>query len=305
MDTRDKQPRHILALACLRIHSSRGLMSAVTKTARLAAGIVLGVISFTNSAHALNVYLNSCACKTTADFVNSAASTAVDQQKAGMYTLISSSVARTAFISVQGHWVAAQGQWILISAVPVDAAGNSLAGQSESAQEAIYTATDINVMMVNRSDPIVTIGLQLPGFFSHDDAEIAAAYFNISVNQASSLGYGDTVTITWGDGSGIVAVYTVVWLNDATHDGSHTLANFALKFKSATQHGNPINRNGTPVNSNPPAGSSSGTAEVAGFGPGAGWTFTGVGDLPNPGVTITVGDPIPGDSIPSTDTKLL
>ncbi len=171
---------------------------------------------------------------------------------------------------------------------PIDANGNSLVGKSESAQEAIYTAIDVNLMAVNRNDPNLVIGVPLPGFFSHDDAEISAAYFNDSLQNASELAQGTIVTLTYGDGSGVIATYEVVWTGT-----DHTnVNNFALKWISATQNGKPINRNGTPANSNPPGGKASGTVLVGGYGSGSDWTWSLLGEPSSPGVSITVGDPI-------------
>jgi len=249
---------------------------------------------------------DGCACSTTADFSAAAIKQVTLQGHIGTYAFISTTHASSAYMyATPGKWVGSGSErnYFPPTATPIDSNGNSLAGDSESAQQAFYGALDTNLMMVNRSDPLVTntIGNQIPSFLGHDDYAISAAYFNDSTTDASSLNNGATVTITWvSSGTVIVAVYQVVWLGDDHTD----VNNFALDWKSATQNGTPINRAGTPLGqSSGGTGSSSGSVLVYGFGSGAGWTFAGAGDPSTPGVTITVGDPI--EDVPiTTDTPV-
>ena len=129
--------------------------------------------------------------------------------------------------------------------------------------------------MADRNRPSITIGLILPGFFSHDDLEIGNSYYDQMSATYSEFNMfpPNEVTLEWGDGSGIIAMYQVVWVGD----GSHTKANFRLIFKSATQNGVPIDRNGHPTNPNT-SGSGSGSASVGGFGSqGSGYNFDVLG----------------------------
>jgi hypothetical protein len=219
-------------------------------------------------------------CATTAQFLAAAKQVA---RKTGTYTVVSTSTAMTGYIFVAG--TVASNVWTFGSAFPMDANGYNLSALPEAQQEAVYAQLDINLMAADRSAPHVTLFTPL-SFFGHSDAEISAGYFNTSVNNASSLNNGATVTIAYGDGSGIVVVYTVVWLNDATHDGTHILQNFALQFKKAWKNGQEINRAGTPVGS-PTPGHTGGSIQVAGVGSFFNWTWLIVGDANNIAVTST------------------
>ncbi len=250
------------------------------KLPAVTAGLVLGLLfSLAHRVDAANgfSYISSCACKTTADFSNAAAAASGTPQKSGLYTVISSSTAETAFVSVRGEIKTIHGGghgWQVLSTTPVDASGNSLAGQTESAQEDEYGAIDLQLMMAQRSSDFPIIGdLNLPGFFSTDDYAISAAYFNSLGNLVQDLNGNTMVTLTWNDGSGIVAVYQVVWLGT-----DHTkVANFALKFISATQHGKPITRAGVPIPNPNNSGAGGGGATLPGYYANSGvtWIFAG------------------------------
>ena len=269
----------------------------------LGAILNLAAIPADSSSRDVYVHVASCKCATTADFTGAAANRAIANAYgpfggtagtpilAGTMTMISSTTARSAYVYVTLEIIPARdGQRATIvptSLTPIDANGKSLAGESESARESVYGAIDINLMAADRSDPNVAIGVTLPGFFSHDDAEISASFFDQS-SQASNFPEGTILTLIYGDGSGIVAVYQLFW----TGDGSHTRANFSLDWLSATQNGKPINRNGTPLDSHPPGGSADGTVQVNGYAAGSDWTWALAGTPASPSVSITVGDPI-------------
>jgi hypothetical protein len=91
-----------------------------------------------------------------------------------------------------------------------------------------------------------------------------------------------TITISWTDNTGIVAVYQVKWTG-----ADHTnVNNFSLIWKSATKNGKPIDKLGNPISNNNTGGSSGGF-NVAGIGPGADWTWSVAADPGSPAVTTT------------------
>jgi hypothetical protein len=157
----------------------------------VALGLVLTTLAI--PADAVNVNISSCACATTADFTSAGKSQAFvqnqdnDQIRGGTYVVTSTSKASTAYISVTGTEVMKPApHWQITAAIPIDANGNSLAGLSESAQEATYYAIDVNLMIADRSYPSV-YALTLPPYTTSFITEIAAAYFNSPVTDASNL----------------------------------------------------------------------------------------------------------------------
>ncbi|MGO8856225.1 MAG: hypothetical protein ACLQO1_11005 [Steroidobacteraceae bacterium] len=132
------------------------MFMVLTKIKRLwavALGVVLTILAI--PADAVNGYTNvsTCACVTTADFAAAAINQVTLQGHIGTYTVISSTHASSAYMyATPGKWVGppSERNYFPPTATPVDANGNSIAGLSESAQEAVYSAIDINIMMAER-----------------------------------------------------------------------------------------------------------------------------------------------------------
>src|SRR5262249_48080215 len=112
-----------------------------------------------DSAHALNgnIYVTDCACQTTSDFASAAIQASNDQGWGGTYLVSSTSQAKTALMQVHGkHLIDKFGNdyWLASSALPMDNSGNSLGGQSESAQESFYQTYDQVTYTADRTNPL-------------------------------------------------------------------------------------------------------------------------------------------------------
>jgi hypothetical protein len=278
------------------MHTKDGIVfaSAVKRLFAAALGFFLTILSIL--ADAKNVIVTSCACVTTADYTS-----AVRNQATFSGTFMISSTTRpsSAIMAVTGKWEGSPRDptWVPTVISPVDANGNSLAGESEAQLEAAYSAIDQTIMETSRDFPIILGPIQpgqtqsaVPSFLTSTDDDIWLGVATDSMKTDPSflaeVQAGDTVTITWqyATQGTITATFQVI-VDSAGH--------LTLKWKSATKNGKPINRDGSSKQGSTDAGASTGSIAVNGFGSGADWTWSLVGDPQLPGVSITVGDPLP------------
>jgi hypothetical protein len=162
--------------------------------------------------------------------------------------------------------------WTQTAAVPIDSTGASIAGETESSQEAFYIALDQTLFGANRGNPTT---LNMPenysvSFIGSEDGEtspgIGQALFLVGINPAE-IPVGTVITVTFSDGTtaqfvkqSATATYQWLW-NGVAHNKA----------------GQRINRAGGVI-ANPNtagAGGGSGTAPVWGSGAGSGWVFGG------------------------------
>jgi len=221
-----------------------------------------------NSASALNgdTYVTSCICATTNDFEGMALNAAGNLGHQGVFTIVSSSQGSTALMKVTGHNVIGtngEPYWVPSIATPLDASGNSLAGQLEADRQSFYTVFDLVTFGVSRSNPILLPG-QYPFFGSVSDSEMSD-----SIN-ATLVGFqGGSVVIA----SGFIEV---TFLNGdkaqyiQSPKGSNNWVWNGYAYNAA---GSRIDRNGT-VMSNPNTGGRGGGGyQGHGFGNGSGAVF--------------------------------
>lgn len=187
------------------------LLSVICRARRIpqfTAGLCIAWICSANSAHALNGFssVNTCSqCTTTSQFETAAVLAAEAQAKSGVYTMVSTAGPMTAFMQVTGQLVfeyqAHKTVWVATTVVPVDASGNSLAGDTEAEQEAVYTSIDAVIMGTNRNNPEGWPLLFGPTSFgcagSDCDAAVATAVLlSVPSSAISASKVGDTWTIS-------------------------------------------------------------------------------------------------------------
>ncbi len=176
------------------------------------AGMILAWICGANSAYALNglTVVDTCtSCATTADFVNEGAAAAEAYGAKGTYYVISASQASSAFIQVNGHFVTRNGEqlWLLVSATPIDSSGNSLAANSESANESYFAALDQVLWGVSRNNPIVVDEppAYAGSFINTSDDEITPGISNALLLEKginpNSIDLGTVITVKFQDGT--------------------------------------------------------------------------------------------------------
>jgi len=212
--------------------------------------------------------------------------------------MVSTTNAETAYIWVTGEEVVegpGKSTWKIVSTVPVDASGNSLAGESESEQEAAYGTIDLVVMSSTRFSPVFTQftvtsqwNLGASTFPDNTDAQIGngfeiAAYKN-GYDIGDNLPAGTIITIVFPPNAGDPADTYI-----ATFTVSYSPI-FTLTWTGyATKNGLPCDRNGN-VSKNPnKTGRGAGSANVPG-GPGGSNFGIGGGDSCLSTTTVTWGD---------------
>jgi hypothetical protein len=239
------------------------------------AGIFSCCLIFSVPVPALNgpSYVATCTnCATTSDFTAAAISQAEALVRPGTYVMVSTSTAETAYmlitgtVRLSGSGFGGNSHPILtnIAATPISSTGASLAGEPESTLESYYAALDQTFMGTERSNPNVWIAGWLPPFEISTDSEIADALYSHAASILDGLDDGDTITLTWTDGSGIVAQFTVNKLAGVF---------VGITFKSATRNGKPCDRQGNSITNPNTSGDGGGIATVPGFGPGSSWTW--------------------------------
>jgi hypothetical protein len=122
-----------------------------------------------------NTFVTSCGCVTSADFAGQALNIAADQSHPVLVTVVSTTQAKTALIRVTGRFITGsdgEPRWTATTTTPVDAAGNSMAGQLEADLQSFFTVLDLETFGVSRSYPIL-----LPGQY---------AYFGVVSDQQMS-----------------------------------------------------------------------------------------------------------------------
>jgi hypothetical protein len=235
----------------------------------LALGMVLSI--FCTPAGAGNLYVTTCyACKTTADFIAQARYQAGLNVSSGLYTGVSVTNAESAYVQVSGNVVIKLQGGLhvptlqITSAIPVDANGNSLAGLSESDQEAVYAALDQQVFVLPRATiqqmPVTIILNPTPG--------VPGSYTNLPYTNFkqtwstwpdfyadTSLGNLSTVFGLWAQRNNIpmglyvdVVVVTIVWKEpngDVVTIKMHNASKSSTTIKMVFDKGSVQHKNGT------------------------------------------------------------
>jgi hypothetical protein len=100
-----------------------------------------------------NTYVMSCACSTSADFLQAAGAQAKADEGGGTFLLVSTTQSTSAYVAVFGGFVAQQGDtfWKVQNKYAVDESGNSLAGNTESQNQAYFAALDQTVFGTSRT----------------------------------------------------------------------------------------------------------------------------------------------------------
>jgi hypothetical protein len=245
----------------------------------VAATIVAAYVSVPAPALNGNVYVASCACKTTSDFTTVATDTAIQTRTTGTFRMVSTSVAESAYMQVQGHLIVngEHESMDVTSVTPVDASGNSLAGNSESELEAYYVALDQAVNGTSRSFPLVvkyTGVVGLPLFFgTSTDAQITKAFQNtLAQDPASELMESETGQFM------LVQFYDGTW---AGFEIDWSTGKIVLTWNGyAYQNGNLVNRQGVAYGNRNTSGTGGGNITVPGFDSGGNfqWNIFGGSD---------------------------
>jgi hypothetical protein len=175
----------------------------------------------------------------------------------------------TAFMQVTGQLVfeyqAHKTVWVATTVVPVDASGNSLAGDTEAEQEAVYTSIDAVIMGTNRNNPEGWPLLFGPTSFgcagSDCDAAVATAVLlSVPSSAISASKVGDTWTISYKNGDvaqfEVIAkspVFTLKWNGYAINSKKQRLNRDGSIMDNQNNGGNGsgvINASATPSNPN-------------------------------------------------------
>lgn len=132
-------------------NESRLLVQLCRKIPQLALGILLVCLGFSDSALAINGYIqvNNCVnCVASSDYAASAIQQAKGSATSGTYIQVSTTGASTAFVEVTGTlgWVTIDGAreptLVNVTTNFVDTSGNSLAGFSEGTLETYFSNMD-------------------------------------------------------------------------------------------------------------------------------------------------------------------
>ncbi len=196
-----------------------------------AAAIVCGVFcGQIPVSHALNtdLVIGLCThCVKTADYEQAAWSLISSQSVVkfpGNYrpitytAIMSNTESSTAYLKISGAWGTSSRHIVFIpsSFTPVDASGNSLAGQSEAYLENYYTQVDWSVFGAFRSDPNLasfTSGNEPLDFVGTPDSDVSADIVN-SFGLGAGIPAGTPITVTFSDG--VIAIF--VRTSDSTSD---------------------------------------------------------------------------------------
>jgi hypothetical protein len=175
---------------------------------------------------ALNGFINVVGClncQTSADFSVAAASSAISLVKIGLYSVTSTNFAETAFVRVNGTvrlqctgspCTIKPGAPVYLSNVTttfVDSSGNSLAGDSESALQASFAATDQMLFGNFRTQGKLGGPVKIPPAYGTtpigNDVWEADTSTGIGLALAAmgvdpgNLPMGTLITVTWQDGT--------------------------------------------------------------------------------------------------------
>ena len=237
------------------------------------------------SAHALNedMWIGLCnPCSTTSEFETAATNLVYDSEKwSGQpynttYTvtaIMSNLSSSTAFIHVSGYWTPSGRAGVVFvpqSSIPVDASGNSLAGESEAYLENYYTQVDWYVYSVSRSSPLA-IGLFGDGTVAQDFTGVPDTAISISI--AITLGFdppaNSPIQVQFADS--VIATFirtTNTNVNDKAHwwvwgNIAHNLSSVCVEVPGTTKTvcGAPIDHNGHVIINTNTSGKSGGSAK--------------------------------------------
>jgi hypothetical protein len=234
----------------------RNLRSAGSRALALAIGLVLWCGA--NTGYALNggTRVISCACQTPADFANAASADNSQWQVNSTYTVVSTVASETAYVKVTGHFHGnGEPIWTVGSATVVDASGNSLAGNTDAQQEAVFFTSDQVVFGVDRGLPLVitVVGSGNWGTMTDDQINTLIGGF-LSANGITNP--PPSVSLIFKDENGNDLGGASFNYNPSTHKYA-----FVEGFDA---QGNPLDRHGNPVGKINTGGQGSGSASGAG-----------------------------------------
>lgn len=243
----------------------------IKRLAALCAGASIACLCFTQHAYAAGFsYVVSCAsCQTTADFVAVAKRTAGVQGDGGLYLVTSLSAASSAYIQVTGRIITTGGEphFTASAGTPVDANGNSLAGNTEAALESFYSVLDQVVFDASRNDPLLLIlapTAPIQSFINSNDVDVGNMINSLMT--PSDTPDGTSVTVVFPDGTRATFVVTV---NGSTR---------VWKWNGVAMQGNtPIDRSGRAQVPKTAGGGGGGEVNTPGFGRGSGTLFDLIG----------------------------
>jgi hypothetical protein len=244
-------------------------MNMYQRKSMAAAAIALGACwGGIPASHALNtdLVIGLCShCVKTADYEQAAWSLISSHSvvkfpgnyKPITYTAIMSNTSSsTAYIKISGAWGTSSRHLVFIpsSFTPVDAGGNSLAGQSEAYLESYYTQVDWSVFGVFRSDPTLASfpsSYQPLDFVGTPDTDVSADLVN-TFGLGAGIPEGTPVTVTFSDGVVAIFVRTSNTSSDYAHwwvwgNVAHNAKNICVEAPGTNMLkicGAPIDRSG-------------------------------------------------------------
>jgi hypothetical protein len=251
------------------------------------AGLAISLIF--SPAQALNggTRIITCECQATADFVNAAAGDNAQWELNTLYIVVSTSVSMSSNVKVTGHYRgSSEPIWVVGSSTPVDSSGNSLAGNSESANESYFATYDQVLFAANRSAPVtVTVPDEYTSTFINSTEEevspgIGEGLAAINVNPAA-LPPGTLITAKFTDGT------TAQYIKNSDHSSYQwTWTGIAHDSKGRLMY-----RNGQLVVNPNTAGNGSGSFSAPGYGPGnVDWFYLNAPGLCQYGGTVSFDD---------------
>lgn len=174
----------------------------------------------------------------------------------------------SAYIQVTGQWGSHNGRFSVSSAIPVDTAGHSIAGNSESSNESFYTGLDQVIFGVSRSTPkMVSEPTSYASSFINSSEEEVEPGINYALVQMGidpgSIPAGTVITVKFEDGT------------DAQYVKGLATATYQWTWNGIAHNkvGQLIDRSGR-LRSNPnSAGKGGGIVSIPGFGPYDYWLF--------------------------------
>jgi hypothetical protein len=213
-----------------------------------------------------NTWILSCACTTTAAFAQAAGTAAKANEGGGTYLVVSTTNASSAYINVQGGFVFQQGEtfWKVSNKYAMDANGNSLAGNTESANESYFASQDQVLWGASRNGPMTVTepDERASSFINSLDVEVIPGIGEALLAKGIDQGFievGTVITVKFTDGTTAQYVKisgggTVQWMWNGV---AHNKANKRIR------------RDGSVIDDPNTTGNGGGTFGAPGYGPGA------------------------------------
>lgn len=123
------------------------------------------------------------------------------------YVVVSTSTPLSSYVKVTGHYKGSEEPiWVVGASTPIDSSGNSLAANTESANESYFASLDQVLFGANRSAPqTVTVSTDYASSFINSLEEevvpgIGNALIQLGVNPAT-ISVGTLITVKFSDGT--------------------------------------------------------------------------------------------------------